>query len=526
MSFCLYQRLNIKKNGSIFVELKDKIGFNLSWNYPLLLTESKKIIPLTFELSEISEKIVLENVHLEYDKLTKSTANGSSVTFDILRHKPKFVEFTVFWNYKGTNVSLIQMNPRKFFQRILIQKCGSLMIRLKGGNGFEFKWEKSTKRFTDEKRQNFATYYFSVSFVNDVIDLEKVIMKHPHGICDMYPYKKVALHLLETEPKWIELDILFSTEIGNNQKIPFSELWEKQQKAFFLQQQEFSAKSKKSTESNLSPFDETLKEHGDSQVPLEALREMKNKDNHFVDGQQLFGTNSSKYENASLTKNEEKSSGTSKIELSFQTNAIKNDNNIKANIIHEKSIETMEKNLKAAENESNINETEITNFDPFKLLKSKKYFDVIFYTNDSKKVFGHRCILFTFSDIFEAFFNSSNNSNIPIEIEIDFPESIVSRAIKFCYGKIDRIQGFEEELIEFAEKYSIKGLKKACLKSLMNQILTTENISVFVKIAFEQNYTALKQKCLKFIIKNKAEIGAEKLSKLPIEILVSTILFI
>uniref|UniRef100_A0A914PCV6 BTB domain-containing protein n=1 Tax=Panagrolaimus davidi TaxID=227884 RepID=A0A914PCV6_9BILA len=459
MSFCLYQRLNIKKNGTIFVELKDGIGFNLSWNYPLLLTKSKKRTPLTFELFEISEKIVFENVHLEYDKLMKSTANGNSVTFDILRHKPKFVELTVFWNYKGTNVSSISLNPRKFFQRILIQKCGSLMIRLKGGNGFEFKWEKSTKCFTDEKRQKFATYYFSVSFINDGIDLEKVIMKHPHGSCDMYPYKNVTLHLLETEPKWIELDILFSTEIGN--KIPISEQWRKQQMAFFLQQQGFAAKSKKSTEPNLSPFDEALKEHGGSQVSLEALRKMKNRDNNFVDGQQLFGTNSSTYEDASLTKNEEKSSGTSKIELSFQTNAIKNDNNIKANIIHEKSIETMEKDLKAAEKESNINETENTNFCPFKLLKSKKYFDVIFCTNDSKKVFGHRCILFTFSDIFEAFFNSSDNSNIPIEIEVDFPESLVSRAIEFCYGKFDIIQGFEEELIKFAEKYSIKGLKLA-----------------------------------------------------------------
>uniref|UniRef100_A0A914NYF6 BTB domain-containing protein n=1 Tax=Panagrolaimus davidi TaxID=227884 RepID=A0A914NYF6_9BILA len=111
------------------------------------------------------------------------------------------------------------------------------------------------------------------------------------------------------------------------------------------------------------------------------------------------------------------------------------------------------KNQKPSKSDKLYND--IINASPSTVLEnaSKKYFDVIFCTNDSKKVFGHRCILFTFSDIFEAFFNESND--IPIEIEVDFPESIVSRAIEFCYGKTDGIHGFEEELIEFAEKYSI-----------------------------------------------------------------------
>uniref|UniRef100_A0A914QAM5 BTB domain-containing protein n=1 Tax=Panagrolaimus davidi TaxID=227884 RepID=A0A914QAM5_9BILA len=154
--------------------------------------------------------------------------------------------------------------------------------------------------------------------------------------------------------------------------------------------------------------------------------------------------------------------------------------------------------------------------------ESKKYSDVIFLTNDFKKVFAHRCILFSFSEIFMAFFDQS--SEIPIEIDVDFSETIVNRAIKFCYGKIDGIKFYENDLIKFSDKYGLNDLKKGCLQSLKDQILTTENVCEIVKIAFEQNYTLLKQKCLKFIIQKKAELGSEKLSKLPDEILVSTIL--
>uniref|UniRef100_A0A914QF81 Uncharacterized protein n=1 Tax=Panagrolaimus davidi TaxID=227884 RepID=A0A914QF81_9BILA len=115
-------------------------------------------------------------------------------------------------------------------------------------------------------------------------------------------------------------------------------------------------------------------------------------------------------------------------------------------------------------------------------------------------------------------------SEIPIEIDVDFSETTVNRAIQFCYGKIDGIKNYENDLIKFADKYGIKGLKKACLQSLKDQILNVENVCEIVEIAFEQNYALLKQKCLKFIIQKKAELGSEKLSKLPNEILVSTIL--
>uniref|UniRef100_A0A914PA52 BTB domain-containing protein n=1 Tax=Panagrolaimus davidi TaxID=227884 RepID=A0A914PA52_9BILA len=117
-----------------------------------------------------------------------------------------------------------------------------------------------------------------------------------------------------------------------------------------------------------------------------------------------------------------------------------------------------------------------------------------------------------------AFFNE--DTNIPIEIEVDFPESIVSRAIEFCYGKIDGIQGFEDELIEFAEKYSIKGLKEACFESYETQDVTIENICPLASAAFKYNLPSLKQDCLYFIIGSNVEISHEKLSELPVEFLV------
>uniref|UniRef100_A0A914QKY0 Protein kinase domain-containing protein n=1 Tax=Panagrolaimus davidi TaxID=227884 RepID=A0A914QKY0_9BILA len=154
--------------------------------------------------------------------------------------------------------------------------------------------------------------------------------------------------------------------------------------------------------------------------------------------------------------------------------------------------------------------------------ESKKYSDVIFLTNDSKKVFAHRCIIFSFSEIFMAFFDQS--SEIPIEIDVDFSETIVNRAIQFCYGKIDGIKNYENDLIKFADNYGIKKLKDSCIKSLEDQLLTVENVCDLVVTTFQYDIHSLKEKCKTFIALNKNEIGAEKLAKLPMDFIVSAFL--
>uniref|UniRef100_A0A914Y1B7 BTB domain-containing protein n=1 Tax=Panagrolaimus superbus TaxID=310955 RepID=A0A914Y1B7_9BILA len=53
---------------------------------------------------------------------------------------------------------------------------------------------------------------------------------------------------------------------------------------------------------------------------------------------------------------------------------------------------------------------------------SMKYSDVIFLTNDSKKVFAHRCIIYSFSDIFTALFDQM--PQIQNEIEVDFSQNV------------------------------------------------------------------------------------------------------
>uniref|UniRef100_A0A914P9N0 BTB domain-containing protein n=1 Tax=Panagrolaimus davidi TaxID=227884 RepID=A0A914P9N0_9BILA len=154
--------------------------------------------------------------------------------------------------------------------------------------------------------------------------------------------------------------------------------------------------------------------------------------------------------------------------------------------------------------------------------ESKKYSDVIFFTNDSKKVFAHRCIIFSFSEIFMAFFDQS--SEIPIQIDVDFSETIVNRAIQFCYGKIDGIKNFENDLIKFADKYGMKKLKDCCINSLEDQLLTVDNVCDSVVTAFQYDIPSLKEKCKIFIALNKNNIGAEKLSRLPVDFIVSAFL--
>uniref|UniRef100_A0AC35GU77 BTB domain-containing protein n=1 Tax=Panagrolaimus sp. PS1159 TaxID=55785 RepID=A0AC35GU77_9BILA len=158
----------------------------------------------------------------------------------------------------------------------------------------------------------------------------------------------------------------------------------------------------------------------------------------------------------------------------------------------------------------------------YEALTTKEFADVIFLTNDSQKVYANQCILYSQSNIFKALFDEK--PEIPTEIEVNFSQDIVFRAMKFCYGKIDIIENCEGELINFAGKFGIKELKKVCLKFLELRILDCENVCDIVKLAFQHDYNILKAKCVAFLRENKSKIGDEKISKLPIEILVSTIM--
>uniref|UniRef100_A0A914NZQ3 BTB domain-containing protein n=1 Tax=Panagrolaimus davidi TaxID=227884 RepID=A0A914NZQ3_9BILA len=159
---------------------------------------------------------------------------------------------------------------------------------------------------------------------------------------------------------------------------------------------------------------------------------------------------------------------------------------------------------------------------------SSLYFaDVKFITSDNQKIPSYRMLLSHFSDVFKKMFEASyaEDSKLPIIINLeDVNSDILFRVIDYCTEKYDRIAGFEIDLIKFANKYGIKGLKEECFKSLQNT-LDLENICDRTIIAFQQGYKPFKQKCIEYLSNNKHEIGPEKLETLPKQALVRLCLY-
>uniref|UniRef100_A0A914QJE4 BTB domain-containing protein n=1 Tax=Panagrolaimus davidi TaxID=227884 RepID=A0A914QJE4_9BILA len=157
-------------------------------------------------------------------------------------------------------------------------------------------------------------------------------------------------------------------------------------------------------------------------------------------------------------------------------------------------------------------------------LEAAEYFDVTFLTKDDKKVSGHRFILYKQSERFTSLFKENQESQN--EIKVDFPFEIFSRAIKFCYGKVDAVAGYELELILFAEEFKINGLREACLHSLSNLALAAENICGAIKIACDENMKDFKARCIQFLKENKNGIEKQVFDSLPHEVLVEIIVTI
>uniref|UniRef100_A0A914PGC6 BTB domain-containing protein n=1 Tax=Panagrolaimus davidi TaxID=227884 RepID=A0A914PGC6_9BILA len=173
-------------------------------------------------------------------------------------------------------------------------------------------------------------------------------------------------------------------------------------------------------------------------------------------------------------------------------------------------------------------ESEAANVEPetslqpkiLKTLQSQTTFkDAILVAFDGAEVRAHRCILAAVSDVFCAIFNSKKSEN-PVKIDLEFAAEIVEAAVGFYYGQKDVIKGNENELLQFATKYSMAELKTKCIETLYDTV-TTENVCDIVTLAFDNNSDSLKEKCLQILSKEKSKIDKEKLQTLPPSILVA-----
>uniref|UniRef100_A0A914Q8C1 BTB domain-containing protein n=1 Tax=Panagrolaimus davidi TaxID=227884 RepID=A0A914Q8C1_9BILA len=172
-------------------------------------------------------------------------------------------------------------------------------------------------------------------------------------------------------------------------------------------------------------------------------------------------------------------------------------------------------------------ESEAANVEPetslqpkiLKTLQSQTFKDAILVAFDGAEVSAHRCILAAVSDVFCAIFNSKKSVN-PVKIELECAAEIIEAAVGFYYGQKDVIKGNENELLQFATKYSMAELKTKCIETLYDTV-TTENVCDIVTLAFDNNSNSLKEKCLQILSKEKSKIDKEKLQTLQPSILVA-----
>uniref|UniRef100_A0AC34FRR0 BTB domain-containing protein n=1 Tax=Panagrolaimus sp. ES5 TaxID=591445 RepID=A0AC34FRR0_9BILA len=150
------------------------------------------------------------------------------------------------------------------------------------------------------------------------------------------------------------------------------------------------------------------------------------------------------------------------------------------------------------------------------IFNANEYTDVTLNTSDAKEITAHRCFLSNASPFFKGFFEKKTRNSSKLDIEFD--EKITQKALQFCYGVDNVVDGFETELLSFAKSYEIQKLKERCL-SHFESSLNPSNVCDIIRVAYENNYEALKQKCIQTVVQNKGTVGKDQINSLPPPIL-------
>uniref|UniRef100_A0A914QPL7 BTB domain-containing protein n=1 Tax=Panagrolaimus davidi TaxID=227884 RepID=A0A914QPL7_9BILA len=141
---------------------------------------------------------------------------------------------------------------------------------------------------------------------------------------------------------------------------------------------------------------------------------------------------------------------------------------------------------------------------------------VILISSDGKRIFSSASLLIRHSYIFATILKNIKKSPVKINVE-EFHSDIIYSALDFLNGKNDAINGKEIELYHFADKYSLRDLKKICCNKF-DKLLSLKNVCKIIKIAYENYFEELKLKCIEMIRLNTEKIGESELKTLPTEI--------
>uniref|UniRef100_A0A914Q437 BTB domain-containing protein n=1 Tax=Panagrolaimus davidi TaxID=227884 RepID=A0A914Q437_9BILA len=141
---------------------------------------------------------------------------------------------------------------------------------------------------------------------------------------------------------------------------------------------------------------------------------------------------------------------------------------------------------------------------------------VILISSDGKQIFSSASLLTRNSYIFATILKNIKKSPVKINVE-EFHSDIIYSALDFLNGKNDAIHGKEIELYHFADKFSLRDLKKICCNKF-DELLSLENVCKIIQIAYENYFEELKLKCIEMIRLNAEKIGESEIKTLPTEI--------
>lgn len=126
------------------------------------------------------------------------------------------------------------------------------------------------------------------------------------------------------------------------------------------------------------------------------------------------------------------------------------------------------------------------------LLKNNEYSDVTIVA-EGKSLHLHKCMLTTFSDVFEAMFRNDmkeKNQNI-VKIE-DVKYEVLQELFRFIYtGEVKKLDKMVMELFIAAEKYHIEHLKALCEETMVDN-LTKDNAIDYLNFAITNDAQHLK----------------------------------
>uniref|UniRef100_A0A914QIX9 BTB domain-containing protein n=1 Tax=Panagrolaimus davidi TaxID=227884 RepID=A0A914QIX9_9BILA len=222
-------------------------------------------------------------------------------------------------------------------------------------------------------------------------------------------------------------------------------------------------------------------------------------------------------ENIVISEDEQCDAGkNAKIDDSVMDESVSNDSNVP--VIVSPKVSEMQLNEITSENDkqkdASKQPTKSQNMAEATFFKTGDY--VILISSDGKRIFSSASLLTRHSYIFATILKNIKKSPVKINVE-EFNSDIIYSALDFLNGKNDAINGKEIELYHFADKYSLRDLKKKCCNKF-DKLLSFKNVCEIIQIAYANYFEELKLKCIEMIRLNTGKIGESELKTLPTEI--------